>query len=267
MRYYTVSPSAELSPYVRYFWVLEGEASPDTPYVHRSMADGCAELVFHYQGTFDELFPDRVEQSFDAGLAGQSTRFRRFQIEKNFGIFGVYFFPYAIPELFSIGGGEIVNQMLDLKTVLGKQGEELHERMALSTDNTERLKVVSTFLEAKIRRSVRGSNPMHHAIRHLVNTNGQGSVSKLAEDTFQSTRQFQRNFKHLSGFTPKTFLRIIRFQHAIGQYHQKEKSLSTIALDCGYYDQSHFIQDFRSFSGLTPRQYFSGETEATQWRD
>jgi methylphosphotriester-DNA--protein-cysteine methyltransferase len=74
-------------------------------------------------------------------------------------------------------------------------------------------------------------------------------------------------FKHFSGFSPKLFSRIIRFQSALNHYGKKEKKLTEIAYDAGYYDQSHFIQDFKEFSGHSPKEYFSGKTETTQWRD
>lgn len=92
-------------------------------------------------------------------------------------------------------------------------------------------------------------------------------VEALAKQVFQSTRQFERTFKQFAGFNPKLFSRIIRFQTALGEYHNKDKSLTEIAYECGYYDQSHFIQDFKEFSGHNPKEYFSGKTEATEWRD
>jgi hypothetical protein len=54
MNYYTVPPSASLADHVRFFWVLESDAS----YTHHGMADGCAEMVFHYNGVYDEWLPD-----------------------------------------------------------------------------------------------------------------------------------------------------------------------------------------------------------------
>ncbi len=83
MVYYTIPPAPELAAYVRLFWVLESTASVSQPYVHRSMADGCAELIFHYQGYFKEICRDgKMEKSFTAGLQGPSRNFRRFIIAK-----------------------------------------------------------------------------------------------------------------------------------------------------------------------------------------
>lgn len=267
MQYYTIQPPPSLSTYVRYFWVLEGEASLDRPYVHRSMADGCAELLFHYQGVFDELFVSAsTEKSFSAGLAGPSQRHRRFFIQQPFGIFGVYLYPFAVAQLFSLPSVETRNQMLDLQTLLGSEGTELEERMMLAPDNVARVCIISSFLEKKQQQVTRKAPGVFEMIHSIIQTKGEARIEELSRQSFLSTRQFERSFKHYAGFSPKLFSRIIRFQAALGMYPHKDKSLTEIAHACGYYDQSHFIQDFKEFSGHNPKEYFSGRTEATEWR-
>lgn len=108
MNYFTTKPTPRLAEYVRQFWQLEGEASFDKPYIHRSMADGCVELIFHYQGIFDELITDNLmEKSIVSGLVGQSQTFKRFSINQNFGIFSAYLYPFAVTHLFSIQAADI----------------------------------------------------------------------------------------------------------------------------------------------------------------
>ncbi|HEY3406371.1 MAG TPA: helix-turn-helix domain-containing protein [Ohtaekwangia sp.] len=268
MKYFIIKPRETLATYVRYFWVLEGEASINRPYIHRSMADGCAELIFHYHGIFDELAGDqKVTTSFSAGLAGPSQHYSRFQISQNFGIFGAYLYPFAASQLFSISGTEARNQMLDLKSIAGVEASELEEKVMLAKDHTSRINIVSEFLERKINKARKQPPGVFETIKYIIHTNGTTSVDDLAKQNFISTRQFERNFKHHAGFSPKLFSRIIRFQVALSQYNLKGKSLTDIAYDCGYYDQSHFIQDFKTFSGYNPKAYFSGKTEATEWRD
>ena len=266
MRYFTIAPPEKLADYVRYFWVLEGEASVDRPYIHRSMADGCAELIFHYEGVFDELLQtSSIEKSFSAGLAGQSQLYRRFRINQNFGIFGVYLYPFAVSQLFKFSCEEAKDQMIDLRFVLGNEANEVGEKMMLANNNASRLKIISTFLERMLLKTERQPPGVFEAIKYIIHSNGSTKVEALAKQTFRSTRQFERNFKRLSGFSPKLFSRIVRFQSALAEYN-KGKSLIDIAYDCGYYDQSHFIQDFKAFSGHNPREYFSGRSEATEWR-
>jgi AraC-like DNA-binding protein len=268
MKYFTIKPPESLAEYVRYFWVLEGEASPDKHYVHRSMADGCAELIFHYNGIFDELIKNgSIEKSFSSGLAGQTQVFRRFLIKQNFGIFGVYLYPYAVSQLFSLQGTETRNQMIDLRSLIGVEATELEEKIMLAINNNLILKILSEFLERKLVKEQKRPPGVFETIKYIIQTRGTINVEELAQRNFRSTRQFERTFKQFSGFNPKLFSRIIRFQTALVEYNNKGKPLTKIAYECGYYDQSHFIQDFKEFSGHNPKEYFSGRTEATEWRD
>ena len=267
--YYTIPPSAMLAPYVRFFWVLEGEIPNGQTYTHRTMADGCVEMVFHYRGVFNELLENgREERSFSAGIDGPSRRFSRFAIHESFGIFGVYLFPFAVPRLFNIPASALSNQAVDLKSLLGQQVTALEERVMLAADNHHRARILVRFLEGCLHKL---QTPEHThvfaAIQEVIRTRGLVNIGSLAAQACLSTRQFERSFKQFAGFTPKLYSRIIRFQSALEAFGQQHKSLTTIAYDCGYYDQSHFIHDFREFSGFHPGQYFSGGSEATAWRE
>jgi hypothetical protein len=197
MKYFTIKPSERLAGYVRYFWVLEGEASAVKPYIHRSMADGCAELIFHYNGIFDELLKNSsTEKSFSSGLAGQSQLFRRFLIKQNFGIFGVYLYPFAVSQLFSIQGADVKNQMLDLRSLIGTEANELEEKMMQAINNKLRLKIIGEFLERKLIKTKKQPPGIFEAIKYIIlQTNGMTKVEELAKQNFLSTRQFERNFK------------------------------------------------------------------------
>ncbi len=264
MNYYTIAPPLSLSAYVRFFWVLES----DEPYCHRSMADGCAEMVFHYKGTFDEITkPGQSERSFLSGLHGPAKNYRRFITKESFGIFGVYLYPFAIPRLLSMPASELSDQMPDLHTLFGIAGREVEEKMILACDNLHRVAVISSFLEKKLSTDNKQQPAFYTVISDIIHTKGLTSVDELARKSFLSVRQFERNFKLFSGFSPKLYSRIIRFQMATQHYGNMQKSLTDIAYDCGYYDQSHFIHEFKQFSGYHPKQYFSGNAEGVEWKD
>ncbi|MEO5997296.1 MAG: helix-turn-helix domain-containing protein [Chitinophagaceae bacterium] len=268
MRYYTIQPSQKLADYVRFFWVLESDETTDTPYIYRSLADGFAELLFHYQGTFDELIsPERIEKSFISGVHGQSQKYRRFITTGDFGIFGAYLYPSAIPQFFSLPSSELSNQMPDLRTLLGNEGGYLEERMMLAPDNLQRVKIISAFLETALSKRFIRPPDVFSCINYIIQSKGVTDVAVMASKYFLSTRQFERKFKQFSGFSPKLFSRIVRFQSAINNYGNKNISLTEIAYECGYYDQSHFIHDFREFSGYNPKQYFSGNAEGVEYRE
>jgi AraC-like DNA-binding protein len=263
MNYYTIAPTPALSPYVRFYWVLES----DKAYCHRSMADGCAEMIFHYKGSFDEItVHGQNERSFDAGLHGPSQHYRRFSTNNSFGIFGVYLYPFVIPQLFSIPASELSNQMPDLVSLLGADGRELEEKIIMAETNLQRVAILSFYLEKKLKNTT-AQQAVISVINELIHSKGSVPIEDLAKRSFLSMRQFERNFKSFSGFSPKLYFRIIRFQMATQNYGTSHKTLTDIAYDCGYYDQSHFIHDFKQFSGYHPRQYFTGKAEGVEWKE
>lgn len=261
MHYRTIPPSPALAGFVRFFWVLEG--APDGIYHHRTLADGCAEMVFHYQGRFDEWYGTGTEKSFTSGIHGQSNRFRRFSVGEAFGIFGVYLYPYAVPLLIRQPASDLTNEMPDLGSVFGREGRELEERMMLAVDTDQRIAIVSSFLTKRFRE--KASQPgVFSCIRSVIETRGMTRIELLADACSLSQRQFSRKFHEYAGFSPKLFSRIIRFQSAIA-HPETFESLTELAYRCGYYDQSHFIHDFREFSGFHPGHFFFRENEATGW--
>lgn len=265
MPYYTIQPPPELAEAVRFFWVFEHDIPGDS-YVYRSMAEGCAELIFHYKGTFRELGEEPHPVSSTALLHAQSRRYRRFVTHDDFGIFGVYLYPFAVPRLFSCPAPELSNQMIDLKELLGGAGQLLEEQMMLATSNGQRVQLISHFLNCQLRRS-QPLIAIQAAVRHIIQLKGKLTVDRLADQFCLSTRQFERNFKEYAGFSPKLFTRITRFHAALDHYGSPDKSLTQIAHECGYYDQSHFIHDFNEFSGYSPRQYFWGQAEGIEYRE
>lgn len=267
MIYYKIPPPPALAAYVRFFWVLEGSLSNGESYIHRSVADGSAEMIFHYNGLFETLKGPSATTAFRAGVDGQSSQFRRYQVHESFGIFGAYLFPYAIPALFGHAAHVLSNQMPDLYTLLGQEGKDLEEQMMLATDNDERTSVLSKCLLKRLQKYQAPWSGIFAAISHIIQTKGTTDVQTLAGNVCLSTRQFERKFKESAGFSPKLYSRIIRFQAAVAKYGSVKRSLADVAYDCGYYDQSHFIHDFKEFSGYHPRHYFREETESTRWKD
>jgi AraC-like DNA-binding protein len=267
MRYYTIQPSELLRPYVRCFWVFEHDLTPGIPYVYRSVADGCAEIVFHYKGVFQDISSPGTgsRAEYLSGLHAQTNCYSRFMTSEDFGIFGVYLYPYAIPQLFGIPADETSNTQTDLQLLLGREGKYLEERMLSVNDNTQRLSILSAFLEQQLLGKKVLEKNMMTAVRYAVHDCTIGTVNDMASKFALSTRQFDRKFKLYSGFGPKTYLRLTRLQRALKQY-SANKTLTQIACECGYYDQSHFIHDVKAFTGYHPGYYFSGSAEGTEYR-
>jgi AraC-like DNA-binding protein len=267
MRYFTIQPPAELKPYVRFYWVLEHELGADEPsYVYRSVADTCTEMVFHYRSAFSELDNKSGQNAGPSGIQFQTTQYRRFITAESFGIFGAYIYPFAVPYFFNIPSSQTSNLAFDFDTFLNRPGRELEERIMLASDNYKRAEILSAFLITRLRQNGLMDERMAIAIRDVIHNKQYRAVTQLANDYNLSVRQFDRKFKEYAGFSPKTYMRLTRLQDALRQYNTN-KTLTQIALECGYYDQSHFIHDVKEFTGYHPGFYFSGKAEGTEYRN
>jgi AraC-like DNA-binding protein len=88
------------------------------------------------------------------------------------------------------------------------------------------------------------------------------SVKAVTDVIGLSAKRFIERFKNEVGLTPKRYCRILRFQQAVRRAHRcPHVDWSQVAVDCGYFDQAHFIHDFRAFAGLTPTAYLAARTE------
>jgi AraC-like DNA-binding protein len=100
-------------------------------------------------------------------------------------------------------------------------------------------------------------------VRSAVEAEGRVSVDELASSTGLGPRQLERRFRERVGLGPKRFLKILRFQSVFRRGSSQARDWAEVALDCGYYDQSHFIRDFKSFTGASPDAFFAAESPLT----
>lgn len=255
MNFKIIQPPKHLAEYVRFFWLVEYKASVDKPYVHHAFAHHCPEVIFCYKGQFKYQSAFDAEKNLVSGIYGQTQAISKASSNTDFGILGFYLYPHALPQLFRMPANEFTNQCVDIKSFCGREGEMLEERLMLAADNNQRIKLVFDFLEVRLKNARAEFANICSSIRMLSNAYSGVSVKSLAESNFLSTRQFERRFKEFSGFNPKLFLRIARFNSLLNK-NFRNKLLTQIALEYGYYDESHFIHDFQQFSGCNPKEYF-----------
>lgn len=258
MEYFIYQPLVRLQDFIKFFWVFETQASPINLYVHSATASGCAKLAFQYQGSMGiAQAQGKFEKVFTTSLQAQTQRAQKFITSEKVGVFGIYFHPYALPYLFSVPAEALNNQHVEVSSLLGRPGLDLEEQIMTAKTHLERINIASAFFEKRLDAiSVRHPGIIA-SIHHIIRMQGVVNIDDLVQRNFLSQRQFERNFKTVTGFSPKMFSRIVRFENCIDLYLKGDVSLTEIAYTFGYYDQSHFIRDFKEFAGEHPSAYFS----------
>jgi AraC-like DNA-binding protein len=153
---------------------------------------------------------------------------------------------------------EFTGRVVELEAVFGREIDRLREQMGETRNDGERFALVESWLLTRMRA---GTAPSP-AVRYAVNAIRRGveglRIGQIAEETGLSHKHLLREFDRCVGLTPKMLARVCAFQRAIFWIgHKTDVDWADAAAACGYYDQAHFIHEFRAFSGLTPSRYLS----------
>lgn len=262
--YHVAPPKASLKRYIHYFWAGEVELLPKASFTHLAPASSCVEWLFHCLGEFASPDPSgQLRTTFKAGIYGPASHHHQYATTSlKASIFGLRLYPHILPALVGIPTHELTNQSVDITTLLGPQGTQLTEKVIQARTFTQRVGIISDFLQARIGPLKSKYRHVEAAIFAIHQAQGQVNLTDLVGQSCLSQRQFERNFKDLTGMTLQSHLKLVRFESALALYAQNQYPLTDLALACGYYDQAHFNHDFKQFTGHTPTQYWS-MTQAT----
>lgn len=151
---------------------------------------------------------------------------------------------------------ELTDSVVDGDLVLTNEIMNLREMILESVLITQKFIVVENYLVEKFRSKLIVNPFIEFAVNKILSSPNQMSIEHISNKVGYSQKHLIKLFKDNVGLTPKGFLKIIRFQKAIGEIAAaKITDWTGIAYESGYYDQAHFINDFKAFSGYTPQQY------------
>jgi len=245
MRYRETLPPPALSDMVRYFWSIESDDASKTLMAYRLFAESAPGLVFFYH--------------YNAGLVSGITHGHRdFAMPGKLGMMGAFLYPYALPFLFQESPQALTNTTVAIADFLGSEGTSLKNEIANAQHHDARMAALTRYLLRKLKSRRQESNGLFQCIQHIVHYKGATTIDALVSDLGISGRHFDRKFMNAVGTSPKAFSRLIRFHASLSLRRAKDVgNLTALALQAGYYDQSHFIRDFNTFAGLSPKQYFN----------
>ena len=185
-------------------------------------------------------------------FVGQQITSVALDINKSHKAVRVGFHPGGLHRLLGISMNEMIDGHFDAEDVLGNEIRRVNERLQEAKSFDEINLVIENFLLQKIN-CLKRSLPFDMAMLELLRLNGNVTIENLAALACLSLRQFERISKERIGLSPKLYARLIRFSKA---YRLRESfphlSWTKIAYECGYFDQMHFIRDFKEFAGMPP---------------
>ncbi|WP_160714823.1 AraC family transcriptional regulator [Chitinophaga solisilvae] len=239
--YTELLPDVRLMKYIYCYWQLTSAEELKEPFYYRVVADGCMDIFYN---------TDKPDDNY---IMGFSTTYTEFPLENRFNYIGIRFLPAAFPLLFRVNAGELTNRFEQLQQVVPALSRGI-ARIAAGQVSLPALQPLldQYFMETISGKDLQADHRLFEAIDLILQAKGVLNVESSL-DTGISPRQLRRLFEFYIGDTPKTFSKVVRFQHIL-QAKPSLKSLreNKLFYDAGYYDQAHFIKEFKTMYGLTP---------------
>lgn len=216
---------------------------------HYVVANSSTEITFAFDGNHENS-----ELLFSV-VQGHTHLPDQFSVPAFYHLIGVSFFTHAIPLLFNVSPSELTREFIPLSTMLGAEGAILNEKVALAGNTLGRIDILTTYFISLLQNNRPGDSLIVRAMKDIKQLGGNIRVKDLASQYCLSQKQFGRRFKAHSGFNPKLYARIIRFESVLASY-PNGGNLTELAYANGYYDQAHFIHELETFTGFNPKEFW-----------
>ena len=221
-------------------------------YRHVVFPENCIVLGFQFGNSMKEVINGKEINLSIFSIDGQLTRKKEYISLPGSKILLVKFKPHTA-SLFFPNLHALTDQTISITNVITHEDLERMEVQYFS--EIDKQKTVINFLQQLLRNQT-ADKSIVQAINIINETNGQVRVDELAHKVCNSKRNFERKFKVATGLTPKQFIINTRFQHSLNLL-QSNNDLIAIACSSGYYDQSHFIHEFKEITGVTPEKFLA----------
>ena len=252
MRFETIFPCKTLRPYIKHFAISENqEAAMYKVYPSTGLVIG-----FQYSGSLSLTENNNTKSLDRSGITGIGDSYRIFNNAPFTGSVLVYFTEVGFSHFCSVPAHGLFNQSVSLVHLFCRQDiARLEESLYLAANDNARIAVVEQFFLSRLI-PVKPDLLVAEAVRRLYASRGSLRISELAGQRCISQSPLEKRFRRVVGTSPKKFASIVRFNNVLTQMGNAE-NWAQLGYDNGYFDQSHFIHDFKRYTGTTPEKFES----------
>ncbi len=257
MNFLFIKPSGFLKNYIRHYCFMESDSS-DGNIVERVIPTENVQLMFHYRNPFVVVQGETIARHQPRTIiSGLSNSYSDVSTFGQAGVVFVQFQPAGACHFFKFPLSEIENQSLDLSDIFFSEIKQIEEQLFESKTIQEKVFLIEKFLMGKYSPIPQYDQLLvDKGIQLIKQSRGQISANNLAERLVTTPKSMERKFSNHLGKTPKQYIKLVRFQETLNDFStHKNIHLTEYAYRNGYFDQAHFIRDFKSFSGYTPKEF------------
>jgi AraC-like DNA-binding protein len=261
MLYLERKPAPPLRSCVRALWYA---SAPDAGHHReRMLPTGCMQIIFNLNRDFLLDCPEgEADRPMPPALVvGARSVYEIIDNSDLACLIGIVFEPGGFPPFAEDAADLFTNRSIALEDILGPAAPSLRDQLRELPNPQARMNCLEDFLLRRFSTRLSRPSTIAFAIQCFAPGPSLSTVREVARATGLSERRFSQVFREQVGLSPKVWCRIQRFQRAVRQLHAGlDLPWSELALDCGFYDQSHFANEFRAFSGIDATTYSARRT-------
>lgn len=221
------------------------------------MPDGMTELVINFSNSYERRSGDneKIEEVKSSHFVGIKSRQHYIRTNNSRTTICVRFKPGAVSLFTNLNMNELTDNVVSAEDIFSNEFSELEDRIENLNDLDKKFIEIEKFMLLKLSQNQKALQSLD-IVKMIYNNPAISRIELVKEKTGLGYKNIERNFQKYIGIQPKHFMKIVRFNFATKLMHEfPKKSLTEIALESGYFDQSHFIKTFKLFSGQIPKNF------------
>ena len=250
MKFDKYFPTDKLRDYIKYYVISEMDVESE----YKVLPSSGLVMGFQYKGQISSVKDNTLNKLTSAGITGISDSYKIFKNSNDIGTVLVYFTEIGFTHFSSRPANELFNVISSLDDIFQKNKvSEIEEKLATVYTDKQRINLVEQFLLSQVK-DIQTDKLIIEAVKLIYQSKGTIRVKELNAKLFISQSPFEKRFRKVVGTTPKKFASIIRFNSVLDTLNEA-KTLTEICYENNFFDQAHFIKDFKQFTGDTPEHF------------
>jgi AraC-like DNA-binding protein len=264
MKYQTYPPHPDLEGVVHFYWTLEVPYDPKHQ-KQKIVPDGFVEMTFNF-GAAIRRYTSDTEYVLQTGPMVMGQRTKAYLIEPTGPVdsFAVSFYPHGFSLVADRSLDDLVDREVPLAMPFGAApAKALETALCAAPDTPQRIARMEAFLMERLKSEDSINRVVRATVDALLAAGGSRSIASVLEEHQAQRRMLERQFKKHTGLSPKQWSKALRLHASLQSMLSKEKqSLTSVAYKHHYFDQAHFVKDFKALTGSTPKELLGDEGRA-----